>query len=107
ILAQGVSPGFGQRQNQALKGRHRRVSPFQGLAFSDSETQGLRPGLTHTAPLGLIPIGMPVLPMTYDEALAFWYDRIDFERRAAQPGDLKLDRMRALLARLGDPQDAF
>jgi dihydrofolate synthase/folylpolyglutamate synthase len=45
--------------------------------------------------------------MTYDEALAFWYDRIDFERRAAQPGDLKLDRMRALLARLGDPQDAF
>src|SRR5438105_6900632 len=54
-----------------------------------------------------MPIGMPVLSMTYDEALAFWYDRIDFERRAAQPGDLKLDRMRALLARLGDPQDAF
>ena len=45
--------------------------------------------------------------MTYDEALAFWYARVDFERRPAQPGDLKLDRMRALLARLGDPQDAF
>src|SRR5919201_6579348 len=41
--------------------------------------------------------------MTYDEALAFWYGRVNYERRQPQPGDLKLDRMRALLHRLGDP----
>ena len=45
--------------------------------------------------------------MTYDEALAFWYGRIDYERRQPRPGDLKLDRMRALLRRLGDPHDGF
>ena len=41
--------------------------------------------------------------MTYDEAIAFWHGRIDYERRQPRPGDLKLDRMRSLLARLGDP----
>src|SRR6476659_1014281 len=41
--------------------------------------------------------------MTYDEALAFWYGRIGYERRQPRPDDLKLDRMRALLRRLGDP----
>ena len=34
--------------------------------------------------------------MTYDEALAFWHGRINYEVRAAKPGDLKLERMRAL-----------
>jgi dihydrofolate synthase/folylpolyglutamate synthase len=43
--------------------------------------------------------------MTYDDALAFWYGRVNFERRVPQPGDLKLDRMRALLHRLGDPHE--
>src|SRR5947209_12643838 len=43
--------------------------------------------------------------MTYDEARAFWYERVNYERKAPQPGDLKLDRMRALLHRLGDPHD--
>ncbi len=43
--------------------------------------------------------------MTYPEALAFWYARINYEVRAAQPGDLKLERMRALLRRVGDPHD--
>src|SRR5436305_13108927 len=43
--------------------------------------------------------------MTYDEALAFWYGRVNYERNVPQPGDLKLDRMRALLHRLGDPHD--
>lgn len=43
--------------------------------------------------------------MTYEEALAFWYGRINYEVRAAQPGDLKLERMRALLRRLGDPHE--
>lgn len=41
--------------------------------------------------------------MTYDEAVAFWFGRINFEVKSAAPGDLKLERMRALLARLGDP----
>jgi dihydrofolate synthase/folylpolyglutamate synthase len=41
--------------------------------------------------------------MTYDEALAYWFAHANFEQRAPSPGDLKLDRMRALLARLGDP----
>ncbi|HEY1191847.1 MAG TPA: folylpolyglutamate synthase/dihydrofolate synthase family protein [Gemmata sp.] len=43
--------------------------------------------------------------MTYDEAISFWYGRINYEVRAAAPLDLKLERMRALLRRLGDPQD--
>ena len=43
--------------------------------------------------------------MTYDEALEFWYGRINYEVRAAGPGDLKLERMTALLGRLGNPHD--
>jgi dihydrofolate synthase/folylpolyglutamate synthase len=43
--------------------------------------------------------------MTYDEALAFWYGRVNYEVKAARPTDLKLERMRAFLARLGRPQD--
>lgn len=41
--------------------------------------------------------------MTYEQALAFWYGRINYEQRAPKPGDLKLDRMRELLERLGNP----
>jgi dihydrofolate synthase/folylpolyglutamate synthase len=43
--------------------------------------------------------------MTYAEALAFWYGRINYEVRAAEPDDLKLERMRALLRRVGDPHE--
>ncbi len=43
--------------------------------------------------------------MTYDEAITFWYGRINYEVRSAQPGDMKLERMRALLTLLGDPHD--
>src|SRR4051794_29089504 len=43
--------------------------------------------------------------MTYDDALAFWYARTNYEVRSAGPSDLKLERMRALLRRLDDPQD--
>jgi dihydrofolate synthase/folylpolyglutamate synthase len=47
---------------------------------------------------------MPPPPSpSYDDALAFWYGRINYEQRSPKPGDLKLDRMRALLRRLGDP----
>src|SRR5262249_53071250 len=43
--------------------------------------------------------------MDYEGALAFWYGRVNYERSQPQPGDLKLDRMRALLHRLGDPHE--
>ena len=43
--------------------------------------------------------------MTYADALAFWYARINYEVRSATPADLKLERMRALFALLGDPQE--
>lgn len=36
--------------------------------------------------------------------MEFWFGRINYEQRVPQPADLKLDRMRALLARLGNPQ---
>lgn len=41
--------------------------------------------------------------MTYEEALSYWYERVDFERKAPKPSDLKLDRMHAVLRLLGDP----
>jgi dihydrofolate synthase/folylpolyglutamate synthase len=43
--------------------------------------------------------------MTYDDALRFWFGRINYEVRAAKPGDLKLERMRALLQLLGNPHE--
>jgi dihydrofolate synthase/folylpolyglutamate synthase len=43
--------------------------------------------------------------MTYDDATAFWFGRINYEVKAAAPEDLKLERMRAFLRRLGDPHD--
>ena len=49
----------------------------------------------------------PLAAMTYDEAIAFWYGRINYEVRAAQPGDFKLERMQALLQRLGNPHDSL
>src|SRR5215470_15831489 len=39
----------------------------------------------------------------YRRALDFWYGCINYEQRAPRPADLKLDEMRALLRRLGDP----
>jgi dihydrofolate synthase/folylpolyglutamate synthase len=43
--------------------------------------------------------------MTYDEAIRFWFGRVNYEQAAPRVADLKLDRMRTLLRRLGDPQD--
>lgn len=43
--------------------------------------------------------------MDYDEAIAFWNARVDFERKTAKPSDLKLEWMSDLLARLDNPQD--
>src|SRR5262245_10379976 len=41
---------------------------------------------------------------SYADALRFWFGRVNYEQRTPQASDLKLDRMRALLGRLGDPQ---
>jgi dihydrofolate synthase/folylpolyglutamate synthase len=43
--------------------------------------------------------------MTYDEALAFWYGRVNYEHKTPLAGDFKLDRLRTLMRLLGDPQD--
>jgi dihydrofolate synthase/folylpolyglutamate synthase len=43
--------------------------------------------------------------MTYEEAIAYWYGLVDYERSTPKAADLNLDRMRALLARLGNPED--
>lgn len=45
--------------------------------------------------------------MTYEQAIAFWFGRINYEVRTPRPDDLKLDRMRALLRALGEPQQRF
>jgi dihydrofolate synthase / folylpolyglutamate synthase len=43
--------------------------------------------------------------MTYQDAIAYWFGRINYEVRSASPGDLKLERMRALLRQLGNPHE--
>jgi dihydrofolate synthase/folylpolyglutamate synthase len=42
--------------------------------------------------------------MTYEEALQRWFGRINYEQRSPRRSDLTLDRMRALLEHLGNPQ---
>jgi dihydrofolate synthase/folylpolyglutamate synthase len=41
--------------------------------------------------------------MTYREALDYWFSHVNYEQRSPAAADLKLDHMRALLARLGEP----
>jgi dihydrofolate synthase/folylpolyglutamate synthase len=43
-------------------------------------------------------------PWSYEQALAFWYGRINYEQRSPRPEDLTLDRMAALLSLLGNPE---
>jgi dihydrofolate synthase/folylpolyglutamate synthase len=45
--------------------------------------------------------------MTFDEAIEYWFHRIDFERKTPQPGDMKLGQMRVLLERLGNPHERY
>jgi len=45
------------------------------------------------------------MPWSYDDALAFWHGRKNYEQRRPMPADLKLDRIRALLRLVGDPQE--
>ena len=41
--------------------------------------------------------------MTYEEAIQFWFGRVNYEQKSPQVGDFKLERMRQLLALLGNP----
>ena len=41
--------------------------------------------------------------MTYEEAMQFWFGRVNYEQKSPQVGDFKLDRMRHLLNLLGNP----
>jgi len=53
------------------------------------------------------PVRLPITPARREAALRFLFDRIDYERWLSVPyrdRELKLDRMRELLARLGNPQ---
>lgn len=45
--------------------------------------------------------------MTYDEAMHWWFGRVNYELQTPQPSDLTLDRMHAFLTRLGDPHQRF
>lgn len=45
--------------------------------------------------------------LDYEQARTFWYGCINYEQRLADPDDLNLDRIRALLRALGDPQERF
>ncbi len=54
------------------------------------------------------PVNTTTIPTQYQWALEFLDRRVDFERFQTMPGpgrELKLDRMRALLDRLGNPQE--
>src|ERR1700739_4697566 len=46
----------------------------------------------------------PPAVWSHARAMEFWFGCINYEQRVPQPADLKLDRMRILLARLGNPQ---
>ena len=45
--------------------------------------------------------------MTYEEAVQFWFGRINYEVKSPKPSDLSLDRMRTLLELLGNPQNRY
>src|SRR5437660_11671696 len=63
--------------------------------------------MTHHIPFDPHPSSVlpPQLSWTYEQALAFWFGRVNYEQRSPRPDDLKLDWMRALLGLLGNPQD--
>jgi dihydrofolate synthase/folylpolyglutamate synthase len=67
---------------------------------SQPETE--RPPLSPT-----IGNGRPSSFLDPEQALAFWFGHINYEQRSPQAADLKLERMFALLDRLGNPHDAL
>jgi dihydrofolate synthase / folylpolyglutamate synthase len=58
----------------------------------------------YAAPKLLNPFLRRLYAMTFEDAKRFWFGRVNYEQRAPLAGDLTLDRMRALLDRLGNPQ---
>jgi dihydrofolate synthase/folylpolyglutamate synthase len=54
----------------------------------------------------LLPDRLPAdIKLSYEAAIAFWFGCINYERRSPQPDDLKLEAMKLLLDRLGNPQE--
>jgi dihydrofolate synthase/folylpolyglutamate synthase len=51
--------------------------------------------------------GRPFPRLDASEVLAFWFGRINYEHRTPEATDLKLERMHALLDRLGNPHHAL
>jgi dihydrofolate synthase / folylpolyglutamate synthase len=45
--------------------------------------------------------------MTYEQAIQYWFGRVNFEQRTPRRSDLKLDRIQALLRALGNPQESL
>ena len=43
--------------------------------------------------------------MTYEQAMQFWFGRVNYEQKSPQVGDFKLERMRRLLELLGNPHE--
>jgi len=43
--------------------------------------------------------------MTYEQAMTFWFGRVNYEQKPPQAGDFKLGRMRLLLERLDNPHE--
>ena len=43
--------------------------------------------------------------MTYEDALQFWFGRVNYEQKSPHVGDFKLTRIRQLLELLGNPHD--
>src|SRR5262245_10572382 len=43
--------------------------------------------------------------MTHEEAIHYWFGRINYEVKTPKPSDLSLDRMRMLMGLLGNPPD--
>ena len=41
--------------------------------------------------------------MTYEQAMQFWFGRVNYEQKSPHVGDFKLERMRQLLDLLGNP----
>jgi dihydrofolate synthase/folylpolyglutamate synthase len=45
--------------------------------------------------------------MNAEEALAYWFGRVNYEQRSPRPRDLTLERMQQLLDKLGNPHQAL
>ena len=72
-------------------------SPLPDLLHSALSTQHSAAASEHSS------LGTWHSSLSYDDALAFWFGRVNYEQKQPAPSDLKLDRMRALLGLVGNP----